>query len=311
MRFVTATTLDEALVALADGCRPVAGGTDLVVGARNGKNPLPAAVVAIDRIAELTAFGHGGGGVSIGALVTHATLETDPFVAGHYPGLSDASALVGSPSTRHLGTIGGNVMNASPAMDTGAPLQSLGAQVELMSAARGRRRVALDALWTGPGRTSAAADELCVAVIVPEVAARSSSAYVRLEYRRAMEIAVVGAGASITLAADGSIAALAVSLTAVAPTILAVTGLDSLVGRRPAEALDAVAELASSQAVPITDLRATDRYRRHCVGVMARRAVDAAARRAAGEAFMTLPPMVPTLRVAGEPTSALASAMAV
>jgi len=154
-----------------------------------------------------------------------------------------------------------------------------------MSAARGRRRVALDALWTGPGRTSAAADELCVAVIVPEVAARSSSAYVRLEYRRAMEIAVVGAGASITLAADGSIAALAVSLTAVAPTILAVTGLDSLVGRRPAEALDAVAELASSQAVPITDLRATDRYRRHCVGVMARRAVDAAARRAAGEAI--------------------------
>ena len=283
MRFVTALTLDEALVALADGCRPVAGGTDLVVGARNGKSSLPDAVVAIDRIAELAVLGNGSGGVSIGALVTHHTLETDELVTASYPGLSDASALVGSPSTRHLGTIGGNVMNASPAMDTGAPLLALGAEVQLASAARGRRRVPLAELWTGPGRTSAAADELCVAIVLPEVAPRSSSAYVRLEYRRAMEIAVVGAGAAVTLAADGTIAAIAVSLTAVAPTIVAVTGLDALVGRRPADVLDDVARSASEQAVPITDLRATDRYRRHCVGVMARRAFDAAARRAAGE----------------------------
>ena len=284
MSFVNATTLDIALDALAAGARPVAGGTDLVVGARQGKSPLPDALVAIDRIHALRSIERAAdGGLTIGALVSHHVLETHHDITAQYPGLSDGSALVGSPSTRNLGTLGGNVMNASPAMDTGAPLQVLGASVELASAARGRRRVSLSDLWTGPGRTSAAADELCVAIHLPAVAARSSSAYVRLEYRRAMEIAVVGAGASVTLADDGSVAAVTVSLTAVAPTILPVTGLDALVGRSVHDVLAAVEAAAADQAVPITDLRATDRYRRHCVGVMARRAVDAAARRAGGE----------------------------
>jgi CO/xanthine dehydrogenase FAD-binding subunit len=282
MKFTTATTLDAALAAVAAGARPIAGGTDLVVGARNGKAPLPEAVVAIDRVAGLADVTESADGVSIGALVSHHTIESHPLLVARFPGLSDASALVGSPSTRHLGTLGGNVMNASPAMDTGAPLLALGAEVELAST-RGTRRVGLAELWSGPGRTTAAADELCVAVHVPSPAPHSSSAYVRLEYRRAMEIAVVGAGAAVTLDTSGKIAAVAVALTAVAPTIISLTGLDAVHGRTVADALATVAELASAQATPITDVRASDRYRRHTVGVMARRAVEAAARRAAGE----------------------------
>ncbi len=212
-------------------------------------------------------------------------LEVDPLIVGAYTGLADASALVGSPSTRNVGTIGGNVMNASPAMDTGAPLMVLGAEVELQSTS-GSRRVAIGELWTGPGRTSAQAGELCVAVHLPSRPANSGSAYVRLEYRRAMEIAVVGAAASVELDSDGALVALSVALTAVAPTIIAVTGTDSLLGRPVDSALLAeVAGLASRQSAPISDLRASDNYRRHCVGVMARRAVDAAARRARGEAI--------------------------
>lgn len=283
MRFDIATTLDEALAALAAGAKPVAGGSDLVVGARQGKAPLPEHVVAIDRIDALREIAVSADGLSIGALVSHATIESHPLVTAALPGLADASALVGSPSTRNVGTLGGNVMNGSPAMDTGAPLLVLGAEAELASI-RGSRRVALGDLWVGPGRTTAAADELCVALHLPHPAPRSSSAYVRLEYRRAMEIAVVGAGAAVTLADDGTVASLAVALTAVAPVILAVHGLDALVGRPVDDALlAAVAEAASAQSTPITDLRATDRYRRHTIGVMARRAVHAAARRAAGE----------------------------
>jgi CO/xanthine dehydrogenase FAD-binding subunit len=285
MRFDIATSLDEALAALAAGAKPVAGGSDLVVGARQGKAPLPEHVVAIDRIEALRELTVTDNGVSIGALVSHATIETHPLIAATLPGLADASALVGSPSTRNVGTLGGNVMNGSPAMDTGAPLLVLGAEAELAST-RGTRRVSLGDLWVGPGRTSAAADELCVALHLPRPAPRSSSAYVRLEYRRAMEIAVVGAGAAVTLADDGTVASLSVALTAVAPVILAVHGLDALLGRPVDDALlAAVADAASTQATPITDLRATDRYRRHTIGVMARRAVHAAARRAAGEAI--------------------------
>ncbi len=283
MRFTTATTLDEALAALADGARPVAGGSDLVVGARQGKAPLPEHLVAIDRIDDLRQIVAGPSGLSIGALVSHHALEHHPLVLAHATGVADASALVGSPSTRNVGTVGGNVMNGSPAMDTGAPLVTLGAAAELRSI-RGSRQVLLTELWLGPGRTSAEPDELCVALHLPTPAERTGSAYVRLEYRRAMEIAVVGAGATVTLADDGSLAGLRVALTAVAPVILPVDALDGLVGRPVDEVLlGEVAARASEQARPISDLRATDRYRRHTVGVMARRAVEAATRRARGE----------------------------
>ena len=134
MNFTIATTLDEALAALAAGARPVAGGSDLVVGARQGKAPLPDSVVAIDRIESLGNIDVSADGLHIGALATHAQLETDATVVASYTALADASALVGSPSTRNVGTLGGNVMNASPAMDTGAPLLVFGAEVELRSA---------------------------------------------------------------------------------------------------------------------------------------------------------------------------------
>jgi CO/xanthine dehydrogenase FAD-binding subunit len=122
-----------------------------------------------------------------------------------------------------------------------------------------------------------------VAIHLPSRPAASGSAYVRLEYRRAMEIAVVGAAASVTLRNDGTVQHVAVALTAVAPTIISVTGTDGLGGRSVADVAKAVSELAAKQATPISDLRASDAYRRHCIGVMARRAVEAAARRAAGE----------------------------
>lgn len=281
MSLVNATSLDQVLELMATGARPVAGGTDLVVGARHGKAPLPAAIVAIDRVAELAGItSDGSGGIRIGALTTHAWLESDPLIAESYSAIGDASALVGSPATRYVGTLGGNVMNASPAMDTGAPLMVLGADVELMSVS-GTRRIELSALWTGPGRTSAAPDELCIAILVPARPHGSASAYVRLEYRRAMEIAVVGAAASVTLDPDGSVGAVRVALTAVAPTIIEVSGIAA--GSSPADTAAAAANAASEQATPISDVRASDRYRRHCVGVMARRAVEAACRRAAGE----------------------------
>ena len=283
MSFAIAGSLDEALAALAAGARPIAGGTDLVVGARQGKTHLPPSLVAIDRLDELGHIESGEHGVRIGATVTHARLMIEPTIVSSYTALADAAALVGSPSTRNIGTLGGNVMNASPAMDTGAPLVVLGAVAQLQSAL-GSRTLDLSDLWTGPGQTSATADELCVALDLPPRPARSGSAYVRLEYRRAMEIAVVGAAASVTLADDGTILDGAVALSAVAPTIIEIDNAATLMtGHLPDTAAAAIATAASDVAQPISDLRGSDSYRRHTVGVMAARAVDAASRRAAGE----------------------------
>ena len=282
MTLTIATSLDQVLAGLAAGARPIAGGTDLVVGARQHKSAMPETLVAIDRLEELAQIEQNETHTSIGAGVTHARLMTDDIVVDGFTAIADAAALVGSPATRNVGTLGGNVMNGSPAMDTGAPLVVLGAVVELAST-EGTRTVELDELWLGPGTTSARSDELCTALTIPNPQDRSGSAYVRLEYRRAMEIAVVGAAANVVLDAEGSIASVRVALTAVAPTILEVTGLDGLTGLSPTEAAEGAAVASAEQATPISDLRASDKYRRHTIGVMAQRAVDAAARRATGE----------------------------
>ena len=152
--------VDEALAALAAGARPVAGGTDLVVGARQGKAPLPDALVAIHRARELRGIDRGAAGCAIGALVTHAEIVADPVSRERFTALADASAIVGSHATRAQGTIGGNVMNASPAMDTGAPLICFGATATLRVGRRARARCARRAL-TGPGTTIAAPTSCC------------------------------------------------------------------------------------------------------------------------------------------------------
>ena len=280
--FATATTLEEALAALAGGARPVAGGTDLVVGARQGKASLPESLVAIHRIRTLHGIEDSGGVLHLGALATHAEIAAHPTVRERFTALADAAAIIGSRATRAHGTIGGNVMNASPAMETGGPLMCLGATVTLRSTA-GTRTVSVDELFAGPGATVAAPDELLVSVDVPFPAAGAGSAYVRLEYRRQMEIAVVGATAVVVL--DGSMVTDArVAITALAPTIRRVPDAErALEGTSAGEAaVRAAAAAAAGGAAPISDVRASERYRAAMAEVITRRAIDAALTRARG-----------------------------
>jgi len=282
MTLVTASTVDEAVTALAEGARPVAGGTDLVVGARQGKAPLPESLVAIHRLGELRGIEETEGGLRLGALTTHAEIVAHPLVRERLTALADASAIVGSHATRAQGTLGGNLMNASPAMETGGPLMCLDATVSLQSPT-GTRDVAVADLFTGPGTTVAAADELLVAVTLPRVDVGTGSAYVRLEYRRQMEIAVVGATAAVTF--DGATVARArIAITALAPTIRRVAEAEALLEGTTADddAIVSAAHAAAEGAAPISDVRASERYRRAMAEVIARRAIAAAVRRAHG-----------------------------
>ena len=280
--YVAAGSVDEAVKALADGARPVAGGTDLVVGARQGKKPLPDALVAIHRIDALRGISAAGAGLRLGALATHEELESHPVVRERFTGLADASAIVGSRATRANGTIGGNVMNASPAMDTGAPLICLGASVVLQGPG-GNRSLPIDELFTGPGQTVASPDELLIAIDLPAPAVGTGSAYVRLEYRRQMEIAIVGAAAAVTVE-GGKVTAARIAITALAPTIHRITAAeDALVGTDGGrEAAAAAAAAAAAGAAPISDVRGSADYRRAMAAVIARRAVEAAVARAGG-----------------------------
>ena len=283
--FVSALNLEEALSALLAGARPVAGGTDIVVGARQGKAPLPESIVAIHRLEELRDSTTADGVLRLGALVTHAEIAADPVVQERLTALADASSIVGSHATRAQGTVGGNIMNASPAMELGGPLMVLGAAVTLRSAS-GERRVPMAELATGPGTTVASSDELLTEVEVPLPSSESGSCYARLEYRRQMEIAVVGSSAAVTFA-EGKIEQARVAITALAPTIrLVPEAAEALVGSDGgAPAVHEAARAAARAAEPISDVRASAEYRRAMAEVVTRRVLTAAAARARGESI--------------------------
>jgi aerobic carbon-monoxide dehydrogenase medium subunit len=280
--------LEQARSLLAEhpDARIVAGGTDLVVAARSGKSRMPASLVAIHRVSELRAVEPtADGGLRIGALVTHGDLEASSVVARSWSALSDASALVGSPATRHVGTVGGNVGNASPAMELGSPLLIFDASVELVSAG-GVRQVPFSAFVIGPGRTAAQPNELITAIVLPpqSVPERVGSAYARLEYRLAMEIAIVGAGAMIRIDDANRCLDVRVALTAVAPTCVRASDVEDMLRGKTIDPglLERAANAAAAAAKPIDDVRASAGYRRAMVPVMVLRALNKALDRAAG-----------------------------
>jgi CO/xanthine dehydrogenase FAD-binding subunit len=273
--FAAPSRIDEAVAQMRDGAVPVAGGTDLVVAARSGRRALPESLVSLHRIGELRGLRADDDALVVGALATHAELEHSDIVRRGFGALADAAALVGSPATRHLATVGGNLANASPAMELGSPLLVHEATIETSSA----RSIPVVDLLLGPGRTALEPDELIARVIVPGPAA---SAYVRLEYRRAMEIAVVGAAALLVLDDAGRIDTARVALTAVAPTCVRAPAVEEALSGATAAAFAGAAELAAGSAAPITDVRATDGYRRAQIAVTVRRALERAHARAAG-----------------------------
>ncbi len=280
--YVDAASVEEAIAALASGARPVAGGTDLVVGARQGKRPLPEALVGIHRISSLRGICLDEDVLHIGALTTHDEIVANDSVRKFATGLADASAIVGSHATRAHGTIGGNVMNASPAMDTGAPLLCLGARIVLQSVG-GVRTVPLDEFFVSPGRTVANPDELAIGIEIPTAGAGSGSCYARLEYRRQMEIAVVGAAASVSF--DGEkISSAKVAITALTPTIRLIPAAQAILVGSTGDraAVDAAAAAMAEAATPISDVRASAQYRKAMAAVIARRAIESAIARAKG-----------------------------
>jgi CO/xanthine dehydrogenase FAD-binding subunit len=282
--YIAPESLGDVLAAVAAGARPIAGGTDLVVGARHGKAPLPDSLCAIHRVRDLAGLREDGGGdIVLGALASHASIVAHAGIRERVTGLADASAIVGSHATRNTGTIGGNVMNGSPAMDTGAPLICAGAIVTLASSS-GSRDVAITDLFIGPGRTSAERGELLTSIRLPAPAAGTGSSYVRLEYRRQMEIAIVGVGCRLTRAGDGSLSDVRIAITALAPTIHRMHEAEALLdgGDGGEAAIAAAAAAVATASRPISDVRGSDRYRRAMAAVIARRAIGAALARAAG-----------------------------
>jgi len=285
MRYETPETLDAAvaLLAGADGVtRVLAGGTDLLVQLRAGMIE-PALVVDIKRIDEMRTIAAENGGFRVGAAVTGAELGEHAALKAAWPGVVEATELIGSTQIQGRATMVGNLCNASPAADS-VPALIAASAVASVAGPNGRRDVPAEQIATGPGQTSLAKGEIVVSVLLPARPPRSSDAYLRFIPRTEMDIAVVGVGVSLTLDEDGACGAARVSLGAVAEVpLLVAEAADALIGTKVDDgALEALAAAASAACRPIDDKRGTKEYRVKVAGVMARRAAAIARDRARG-----------------------------
>ena len=276
-------TLDEAIKAFAaagSAARILAGGTDLLVQMRSGAVK-PGLIVDIKKIAEMTAIEvTADGGFRVGAAVAGAVLSEHPKFGKVWPGVLEAINLIGSTQVQGRASAGGNLCNGSPAGDSVPALVAAGAILTLQGP-NGRREMPVEQLPKSPGRTNLLPGEILVSFTLPPRPKGSSDAYLRMIPRTEMDIAVVGVGVSLTMK-DGVCTSARVGLGAVAPTVLLVeAAAKALIGSKlDVSALNAAAAACSAACRPIDDKRGTIVYRTKVAGVLLKRAVAIAARRA-------------------------------
>jgi len=188
--YKTPKTLQEACHLLWEACgkaKVIAGGTDLVVGLRNGDQN-PQLLMDITNLKELRGIEESDGTLSIGAAVSHSEIASSPLVRQYGNVLSDAASEIGSPQIRNLGTIGGNIVNASPAADTLPPLLVLDA-IGKVASQEGEREVPVAQLIKGPYETTLQPQEILVRITFKKLHKNMKGCFVRLARREAMAIA--------------------------------------------------------------------------------------------------------------------------
>ena len=258
-----------ALLADADGApwRPLAGGTDLMVQLTGEIGEAPARVLDIWRLEELRGIGVQADALVIGALTTYTELRASSAVREVVPALSEAAATIGAAQIQNRGTIGGNVINASPAGDTLPVLLAVGAEMVLGSL-RGERSVAADAFWPSYRTTARADDELLLRIRIPLEATRQVR-FRKVGTRRAQAISkVVMALAWHGAPGDGPWTDVRLALGSMAATTVRARATEALLeGASPTpEVADRAVAALSGELRPIDDVRSTADYRRLVAG---------------------------------------------
>ena len=259
--------------------RFLAGGTDLLIQIRRGQL-LPRHVVSLHRVPGLDAI-EINGMVTLGARVTHRRLERATQLRGGLQALIESAEVVGGHQIRNVATVGGNIVNASPAADVVPVLLALDAEVTCLGP-DGERTLPLEGFASAPGATARRADELLTSVRFHRLPPHSATAFLKAGRRRAMEIALVCVAVRLTLDASRERCLEArIALGAVAPTALRARAAERGLQGRPltAEALREAARAAAGEARPISDVRASARYRASLVATLVERALARCAER--------------------------------
>jgi CO/xanthine dehydrogenase FAD-binding subunit len=256
----------------------VAGGTDLFVKMKQ-RRLVPSVLINIKRISGLDQIRYDASdGLHIGPLTTIQAIRESALITKQFPVLSEAAGVLGTEQVRNLGTLGGNLGNASPSAEFAPPLLILNASVRCLGRS-GERVVPLDGFFVGPGKSALEADEVITDIQVPNPSDRAQLVYLKHSLRR-MDVAMAAAAVLVLL--DGDFCRdVRIALGAVAPTVFRARGAEqALIGKRltgdsrESELFEEVAQVAVGEARPIDDIRGYASYRRKVIAMLVRHGLE-------------------------------------
>ena len=266
-RYLAPKSLSEALEALRSADVTIlAGGTDVMPQSESGKAPLRKALVNIRRLPELTGIALAKNEVRLGALTTISKMMASDLVRKHFPILVEAGDHFASEQIRNAGTLGGNVCNASPAGDTLVPLLALDASVELARKPNGSvetRTTPLKSFFVSPGKTHREPGELVVAIRIPVPPADQIQRFFKFGTRPALDISAIAIGLA-AVKAKSVLSHVRIAYGAVAPVPIRGAKTETVLeGKKlTPELIERAAQVAHDEVRPISDVRASDWYRR-------------------------------------------------
>lgn len=282
MKYESPKSIDAALALLGTepDARVLAGATDIIPQIRGGR-PEPKLMVDLKGIPQLVNITKANGTWTIGAATPVSQIASHGDFKAEFPGLAEASSLIGSDQIQNRASWGGNLCNGSPAADT-VPAMIVNNTQAVIASSGGTRTIPVAEVVTGPGKNTLKAGEFIVEFQLKSPPPHTADAYLRFIPRTEMDIAVVDAGARITLDAAGNCTHACIALGAVAPTVMRVPAAEEALQGKPItdETLENMMAAARAACNPIDDKRGTKEYRIQVAGVLAKRAVLAAAERA-------------------------------
>jgi CO/xanthine dehydrogenase FAD-binding subunit len=280
--YLEPSSLSEALSLLdqhSKAAKIFAGGTDLLVDMKEGELS-PGYLIDIKGIpAQGYVKYDEKKGLRIGALTTIRQIETSRVIREQFPPLAQAAKVLGSVQVRNRATIGGNLCNASPSAETAPPLLVLGAKVKLVGS-RGERMIPLEEFFVGPGLT-VLDKEILTEIMVPPPSPHTRGIYMSISRRRAVDLALVGVAVAIVVDPDrGEWKDVKIALGAVAPTPMRAPKAEKILKGKGIEVnlIEEAAQIASGEAHPISDVRASAWYREEMVRILVQRALEEVSR---------------------------------
>ena len=267
-------SISEAVEMLAkhkDKASVMSGGTDIIVSMTKGF--VTPYVISLAEIPDLDYVTYDKkAGLRIGAMATLQQVADTPEVKEHYPALWKSAAINGTPQTRNMGTVVGNVMRASPSGDCCCAFLAIGGTV-VLEGPKGKREVSIDDFFLKYKETARKSDELAIEIKLPPMASGSSNAFARMT-RTTLDLSKVNVAVRLDMSGDTCKQA-RVAIGAVAPTTIRLKKVEALLnGNKITDAvLQKVVETVPGEIKPIDDVRSTAEYRRDVAGVMVKRII--------------------------------------